>query len=146
MECTQSFAMVPVGQNRELDLSRMSRSELVNMFDMMLGETDTIKQQKAIIKEQSARIDEQDTRIHDQAEDIRKFSKSHGKWTKWNFMDNPAVIQTAALTRSNPGRCPGLLQFKPFGLFRSLSSLSPKGWNCNSPGQRPGLERVRPAV
>ena len=45
----------------------------------------------------------------------RKFSKSHGKWTKWNFMDNPAVIQTAALTRLTQGVALGCCSLSPSG-------------------------------
>jgi hypothetical protein len=33
------------------------------------------------------------------------------------------------------------LQFKSFGLYEKLT-LSPKGYNCNSPGQRPGYKSV----
>ena len=71
---------------------------------------------------------------------------SSQKVMAYGEMDNPAVFQTAGLTRSNPGRCPGLLQFQPFGLREDKLLNSPKGLNCNSPGQRPGLERVRAAV
>jgi len=52
-----------------------------------------------------------------------------------------AALQAAYVTGLNPGRCPGLLQFKPFRL-KATHVFRPKVWKYNSPGQRPGLKPV----